>query len=178
MARFAVSWGLGEVTKEERVVQRPWRHLKQQPLSTRPLFCCCKSVQDTCKLISSEVFAGEDCLSIGLFRSLSVDESVYLFISLCLCVDIYMYVYVYRFFFFCFVLFVCFKSFIYPFAGNSGRLTWVRLSQLQGECYPFRTVHAVFSCFQTKVWLPMFEIFNVRTDVNAWHCMTGAARTP
>ena len=58
-------------------------------------------------------------------------------------------------------------------AGNSGRLNRVRLQQPQEQCYPFLTVRAVFSCVQSKVWLPMFGIFNVRTDVNACDCTRG-----
>ena len=57
--------------------------------------------------------------------------------------------------------------FFYPFAGVLGCLTWVRLQQPQEQCYLFLTVRAVFSCLQTKVRLPMLEIFNVHTDVNA-----------
>ena len=58
-------------------------------------------------------------------------------------------------------------------AGNSGRLNRVRLQQPQEQCYPFLTVRAVFSCVQSKVWLPMCGIFNVRTDVNASDCTQG-----
>ena len=47
-------------------------------------------------------------------------------------------------------------------AGNSCRLTWARLQQPQEQRYPFLTLHAVFSCVQTKVWLPVLGIFNVR----------------
>ena len=49
--------------------------------------------------------------------------------------------------------------------GNFGCLTWVRLQQLQEQCYPFLKVHVVFLCVQTKVWLPVLGIFNVGTDV-------------
>ena len=52
-------------------------------------------------------------------------------------------------------------------AGNSGRLTWVRLQQPQEQCYPFLSVCAVFLCVQTIVWLPVFGIFNVCTDVES-----------
>ena len=37
-------------------------------------------------------------------------------------------------------------------AGNSGRLTWVRLQQPQEQCYPFLSVCAVFLCVQTMVY--------------------------
>ena len=33
--------------------------------------------------------------------------------------------------------------------------------------YPFLSVCAVFSCVHTMVWLPVFGIFNVHTDVLA-----------
>ena len=49
----------------------------------------------------------------------------------------------------------------------SGRLTWTRLQQQQEQRYPVLTVQAVFACVQTKVWLPILGIFNVRTDVSA-----------
>ena len=71
---------------------------------------------------------------------------------------------------------VCLASFFLLFfilslhssvAGNSGRLTWARLQQPQEQRYPFLTVRAVFSCVQTKVWLPVLGVFNVRTDVKA-----------
>ena len=54
--------------------------------------------------------------------------------------------------------------------GNSGRLIRVRPQQPQEQRYPFLTVRAVFSCVQTKIWLSMLGIFNVRTDVNARDC--------
>ena len=57
--------------------------------------------------------------------------------------------------------------------GNLGCLTWIRLQQWQEQRYPFLTVRAVFSCVQTKVWLPVLGIFNVRTDVNACDCTQG-----
>ena len=57
--------------------------------------------------------------------------------------------------------------------GNSGRLTWVRLQQPKEQGYLHLLVRAVFSCIQTKVWLPMLGIFNVRTDVNACDCTRG-----
>ena len=58
-------------------------------------------------------------------------------------------------------------------AGNSGRFTWVRLQEQQEQRYPFLIVCAVFSCVQTKVWLPTLGIFHVRTDVNACDCTQG-----
>ena len=63
-----------------------------------------------------------------------------------------------------------FYCLLYPFAGNAGRLTFVRLQQPQEQCYPFLPVHAVFSCFRTMVWLPVLGIFIVRTDVSACDC--------
>ena len=41
------------------------------------------------------------------------------------------------------------------FMGNLGHLTRVKLQQLQEQRYLLLTVHAVFLCVQTKVWLPM-----------------------
>ena len=43
----------------------------------------------------------------------------------------------------------------------------------QEQRYPFLSVCAVFSCVQTMVWLPVFGIFNVRTDVDACDCIRG-----
>ena len=63
---------------------------------------------------------------------------------------------------------------------NLGRLTWVRLQQLQEQLalpIPNTTVCAVFTFVQSKVWLPMFGIFNVCTDVNASVCTYGRMDT-
>ena len=43
--------------------------------------------------------------------------------------------------------------------------------QPQEQCYPFLSMCAVFSCVQTMVWLPMFGIFNVCTDVTSTHAI-------
>ena len=45
---------------------------------------------------------------------------------------------------FFFFIFVCIVLHL-PLAGNSGRLTWIRLQQPQEQRYPFLTVCAVFS---------------------------------
>ena len=58
-------------------------------------------------------------------------------------------------------------------AGNLGCLTRVRLQQPQEQCYPFLTVHVVFSSLQTKVWLPVLGIFNVCIDYIASDCTWG-----
>ena len=47
-----------------------------------------------------------------------------------------------------------------PFLGQA--------QQQQEHCYPFLSVCVVFSCVQTMVLLPVFEIFNLRTDVDAY----------
>ena len=36
--------------------------------------------------------------------------------------------------------------------------------------YPFLSGYAIFSCVQTMLWLPVFGIFNTRTDVDACDC--------
>ena len=59
------------------------------------------------------------------------------------------------------------KAFHLSLVGNSGHLIWARLWQPQEQCYPFLTVHVVFSCIQTKVSLPMLGILNVHMDVIA-----------
>ena len=43
----------------------------------------------------------------------------------------------------------------------------------QEQRYPFLSVRAVFSCLQTMVWPPVFEIFNERTDADAGDCTRG-----
>ena len=59
------------------------------------------------------------------------------------------------------------KAFHLSLVGNSGHLNWARLWQPQEQCYPFLTMHVVFSCIQTKVSLPMLGILNVHMDVIA-----------
>ena len=39
--------------------------------------------------------------------------------------------------------------------------------------YPLLSVCAVFPCVQTMVWLPVFGIVNVRTDVDTYDCTRG-----
>ena len=48
-----------------------------------------------------------------------------------------------------------------------------KLQQPQEQRYPFLSVRAVFSCVQTMVWLPVFGIFNMHTDVDACDCSPG-----
>ena len=56
---------------------------------------------------------------------------------------------------------------------NFGWPTWVRLQQPPEHRYPLLTVGAVFLCVQTKEWLPMLGIFNVRINVKARDCIRG-----
>ena len=79
-------------------------------------------------------------------------------------------------FFFFFFLFSFFITLHLPLVGNLGRLTRIRLQQPQEQRHLFLTVCAVFSCVQTKVWLPMLGIFNVHTDVNVFDCTQGLYR--
>jgi len=69
-------------------------------------------------------------------------------------------------FFFLFYHFVvpCWK-FGSPYPGNA--------QQLLEQRYAFLSVCAVFSCVRTMVWLPVFGIFNVCTDVDACDCTRG-----
>ena len=46
-----------------------------------------------------------------------------------------------------------------------------KAQQLTEQRYPFLSVHAVFLCVQTMVWLPVLGIFNMHTDVDACRCM-------
>ena len=105
------------------------------------------------------------CLFVCLF--------VCLFMCVCVCVCVCCCC------FFCFfwggVVFLLFLLLLFlvlhlSLVGNSGRLNWVRLQQPQEQRYPFLTVLTVFSCVQTKVWLPMLGIFYMRTDVYACDC--------
>ena len=52
--------------------------------------------------------------------------------------------------------------------GNFGSPHLGTAQQLREQRYPFLSVCAVFSCVQTMVWLPVFGIFNVRADVDAY----------
>lgn len=45
------------------------------------------------------------------------------------------------------------------------RVTPGKVHQLQEQCYSFLPESAVFFCVQTAVWLPVFGLFNVHTDV-------------
>ena len=56
-------------------------------------------------------------------------------------------------------------------AGKFGSPYLGEAQQPQEQRYPFLSVCAVFSCLQTMVWLPVFEIFNMRLHL-------GAVRTP
>ena len=58
--------------------------------------------------------------------------------------------------------------------GNlSGAEIRVVLRVRHNRRYPFLSKCAVFSCVQTMVWLPVFMIFNVHTDVDASDCTRG-----
>ena len=65
------------------------------------------------------------------------------------------------------------SSFHSSLVGNSVCLTWVRLHQPQEQCYPFLTMHAVFLCVQTRVWLLVTGTFHMCTGVNACDCTHG-----
>ena len=45
-----------------------------------------------------------------------------------------------------------------------------KAQQPQEGRYPFLSVCAVFSCVQTMVWLPVFGIFNMCIDADAFDC--------
>ena len=59
-----------------------------------------------------------------------------------------------------------------PSWGIGGTLSG-KTQQSTEQCYRFLSVCAVFSCVQTVTWLPVFEIFIVRTDVDACDCTRG-----
>ena len=71
-------------------------------------------------------------------------------------------------------------SLFFPFssslshAGISRHLPYLcKAQQPQEQRHPFLPVCAVFSCVQTMVWLPVFGICNVRSDVDARDCTRG-----
>ena len=49
----------------------------------------------------------------------------------------------------------------------------IRHTSLEEQRYPFLSVCAVFLSVRTMVWLPVFAIFNVHTDVDACDCAQG-----
>ena len=51
--------------------------------------------------------------------------------------------------------------------GKFGSPYLGKAQQPQEQRYPFLSGCAAFSCVQTTVWLPVFGVFNVRTDVDA-----------
>ena len=51
-----------------------------------------------------------------------------------------------------------------------------KVQQPQEQRYPFLSVHAVCSFVQTMTWLPVFGIFNVHTDADAYDCYTNTKR--
>ena len=62
-------------------------------------------------------------------------------------------------------------------AGTPGCLTWVRHRSCKSSA-THSCQHAVFFCAQTiMVWLPVFGIFLVHTDVDAWNCTLGCMDT-
>ena len=63
----------------------------------------------------------------------------------------------------------CFKNASLSLVGNSGRLDSSRKSNATRSC---RCVQH-FPCVQTMVWLPVFGIFNLRADVDAYDCTRG-----
>ena len=76
---------------------------------------------------------------------------------------------------------LCLGGFSYFFiscGGNAGRHAWIRHSSRQEQRYPFLPVTAVFSCFQTMVWLAVLGVYNVRTYVDARDCTLVAVPTP
>ena len=57
--------------------------------------------------------------------------------------------------------------------GKSGSPYPGKSQQPQEHRYPFLSVCGVFSCIQTMIWLPVFGIFNVRSDADACDCTRG-----
>ena len=61
---------------------------------------------------------------------------------------------------------------------NLGNISWVGLQKPQQQRYPLLSVCTAFSCICAVVWLPVFGIFNVRTevDINAYTMPKGAVK--
>ena len=83
------------------------------------------------------------------------------------------------FFFSCFFFFLFFFFFFYllgsitllSLAGDSGGLTWVRHnSRKSSSTRSCQCVQYFRVSFQAKIWLLVFRIFNVSTDVDACDC--------
>ena len=67
------------------------------------------------------------------------------------------------------VFIIIFKYFIVPYE-EFGLPYLDKAQQPQEHRYPFLPVCAVFLHVKTIVWLPVFGILNVHTDVNAYNC--------
>ena len=71
-----------------------------------------------------------------------------------------------------------YSSFVFFFDSTSLSLVHTKLvspylgkaQQPREQRYPFLPACVVFSCVRTMVWLPVFGIFNVHTDVDACDC--------
>ena len=70
---------------------------------------------------------------------------------------------------------IIFKYFFAP--CGKFRLPYLgKAQQPQEQRYPFLSVCEVFPCVQTMVWLSVFKIFNMCTDVDACVCTRGLFR--
>ena len=65
------------------------------------------------------------------------------------------------------LLYLALHLFESPYLGKATAVAWVALP------IPDTTVRLVFLCVQTKVWVPVFRIFNTHTDVHACKCTRG-----
>ena len=62
----------------------------------------------------------------------------------------------------------CFTCWVFTVPRGKFRSPYLgKTQQLQKQRYPILSVCTVFLCGQTMVWLPVFAIFNVRTDADA-----------
>ena len=64
---------------------------------------------------------------------------------------------------------------IHTFIFNTS-LNWATLQLLQEQHYPLLPVCVVFPCVQKMTWLPVFGIFTVHTDADAYDCRTNTER--
>ena len=68
-----------------------------------------------------------------------------------------------------FIYFI-FDSIYHPFEG-------IQVTAAARAAQPFLAVCAVFSCVHKMVWLPVFEVFNVRTLVDTFDCTQSSTDT-
>ena len=70
-----------------------------------------------------------------------------------------------------FYIYIYMPTFDVVFCGKFESPYLGKAQQMQERRYPFLSACAVFWDVQTMVWLPVFGIFNVCTDVDVYDCI-------